>query len=345
EEYYRWIFENSVPGLPEAAKAQGLTPLAYMQKYGSFEVAKDVYEPHAKTVDVSGARLDEESGLWKRDDEVLGVDIEGEALVGFHTPSRRLEFFSQTMTDWDLAQHELPGYIRSHVHHANLDRSRGEFALVPTLRLPTLIHSRSANSKWLCEIANNNPVWIHVHDAARLGIEMGDLIRVSTRIGHFVNRAWVTEGMRPGVVACSHHLGRWRLEGMPGTDRWGAAPARLEETSGHWKLRRTGDIAAFESSDPDSKRVWWRQGGVHQNLTFAVQPDPVSGMHCWHQVVQVTKAQPNDHYGDVDVDTKKAHEVYQEWLAMAESGPRADGLRRPLWFARAVRPANEAYRR
>ncbi|RMF61841.1 MAG: formate dehydrogenase, partial [Bacteroidetes bacterium] len=38
EEYYRWIFENSVPGLPEAAAAEGLTPLEYMRKYGAFEV-------------------------------------------------------------------------------------------------------------------------------------------------------------------------------------------------------------------------------------------------------------------------------------------------------------------
>ena len=40
-----------------------------------------------------------------------------------------------------------------------------------------------------------------------MGLETGDLVRVTTEIGHFVNRAWVTEGIAPGVVACSHHLG------------------------------------------------------------------------------------------------------------------------------------------
>ena len=35
EELYRWIFEHSVPGLPEAAQKEGLTPLAYMRKYGA----------------------------------------------------------------------------------------------------------------------------------------------------------------------------------------------------------------------------------------------------------------------------------------------------------------------
>ena len=39
DEYYRYIFER-VPGLPEAAKAKGLDPLAYMRKFGAFEVVE-----------------------------------------------------------------------------------------------------------------------------------------------------------------------------------------------------------------------------------------------------------------------------------------------------------------
>ena len=45
-EYYQWIFENSVPGLPEAAEKEELTPLAYMRKYGAFEVKHDTYAVH-----------------------------------------------------------------------------------------------------------------------------------------------------------------------------------------------------------------------------------------------------------------------------------------------------------
>ena len=40
-------------------------------------------------------------------------------------------------------------------------------------------------------------------------VRTGDLVRVETEIGYFVVKAWVTEGIRPGVVACSHHMGRW----------------------------------------------------------------------------------------------------------------------------------------
>ncbi|MFQ5654874.1 MAG: molybdopterin-dependent oxidoreductase, partial [Planctomycetota bacterium] len=33
-EYYRWIFENAVPGLPERAAKQGMSPLEYMRRVG-----------------------------------------------------------------------------------------------------------------------------------------------------------------------------------------------------------------------------------------------------------------------------------------------------------------------
>src|SRR5690606_2564079 len=123
----------------------------------------------------------------------------------------KLEIYSRTMADWGWPEQSTPGYIQSHVHNSKRDASRGEYVLVPTFRLPTLVHTRSANAKWLYELSNTNPVWIHPSDAERIGVEMAGLIRISTRIGHFVNRVWVTEGVRPGVLACSHHLGRWRL--------------------------------------------------------------------------------------------------------------------------------------
>ena len=38
--------------------------------------------------------------------------------------------------------------------------------LLPTFRLPTLIHTRSGNAKWLYEISHRNPLWLHPEDAA-----------------------------------------------------------------------------------------------------------------------------------------------------------------------------------
>jgi hypothetical protein len=60
--------------------------------------------------------------------------------------------------------------------------------------------------------------------------------------------------------------------------------------------------------------------------------------------VRVERARPDDQYADVEVDTTKSMEIYREWLALTRPAPGPGGLRRPLHFARAVRPAAEAYR-
>jgi anaerobic selenocysteine-containing dehydrogenase len=145
---------------------------------------------------------------------------------------------------------------------------------------------------------------VNTKDAEKLGFTTGDLARVSTEIGYFVVRVWATEGIRPGVVACSHHLGRWRLKNDQGTDRWASALVDLDELGdGRWRLRQIEGVKPFKSDDPDSERIFWQEGGVHQNLTFPVHPDPVSGMHCWHQR-SVERAQADDKYGDVVVIRK-----------------------------------------
>ena len=134
---------------------------------------------------------------------------------------------------------------------------------------------------------------------------------------------------------------RRRAEPRPEEERMGLGEDPLPlEGRAH---RRLESLGPFASEDPDSKRVWWTDGGVHQNLVFPVQPDPISGMHCWHQRVTVSKAGPDDRYGDVEVDTLRSMAVFREWLALARTGPRPGNLRRPLWLARAVRPADEAY--
>ncbi len=348
EEFYRWIFEHSVPGLPEAAAKEGLAPLAYMRKYGAFLIEDGVYESHGKPLpakDLTGASVDPASRIVTREGQAVGLEVDGVARVGFPTPSRRLEFFSPTLKAWGWPEQAVPNYIRSHVHWSRLDRAKGEMVLLPTFRLPTLIHTRSGNAKWLYEISHTNPVWLHPDDAARVGVATGDLVRVETAIGHFVDRAWVTEGLRPGIVACSHHIGRWRLREDTGGERWSTALVDLTQPEpGRWRMRQLHGVRPFASEDPDSSRVWWEEAGVNQNLTFPVQPDPVSGQHCWHQKVRVTRAGPEDRYGDIEVDTRRAFEVYREWLALARPAPGPGGLRRPLWLPRAFKPDAAAYR-
>ncbi len=155
----------------------------------------------------------------------------------------------------------------------------------------------------------------------------------------------VSEGIRPGVVGMSHHLGRWRLHEELGNSRAASSLVTIErEGESGYRFRQVHGVRPYESGDPDTQRIWWTEVGVHQNLTFPVQPDPVSGMHCWHQRVHVEKAGADDHYGDIFVDTAKSHEAYKEWLTMTRPAPGPDGLRRPLWFDRPLRPKEEAYK-
>jgi anaerobic selenocysteine-containing dehydrogenase len=342
-EYYQWIFENAVPGLPEAAARQSLTPLEYMRRYGAFLIESDVVARHEAEVAVPrGVAPDPDTGVVSAEGKAIGVMVGGRAVAGFPTPSRKLEIYSPTMRDWGWGEHALPGYVRSHVHRQSLDLARGEMVLVPTFRLPTLIHTRSGNAKYLAEISHRNPLWIHPRDAERLRLETGSLVRVATEIGYSINRAWVTESIAPGVVACSHHMGRWRLHEGEGS-RWSSSRVRLESRDGGWLLRQLEGPGPFRSSDPDSSRIFWSDGGVHQNLTFPVHPDPVSGMHCWHQKVVVGPARAGDRYGDVFVDTRRSMEVYREWLSLARPGPGPGGLRRPTWLDRPLRPAEDLF--
>ena len=62
-----------------------------------------------------------------------------------------------------------------------------------------------------------------------------------------------------------------------------------------------------------------------------------------HQRVRIELPHPGDQYGDLYVNTDKAHEIYKEWLAMTRPAPGPGGLRRPLWFKRPLRPQEEQY--
>lgn len=369
DEYYAYAFER-VPGLKEQAACHGLVPLEYMRKFGAYEVKQKEFGRHERKLteqELAGATVDPATGLTRNaGGAAIGVSQRSaiaEAgptpVEGFATPSRLLEFYNQTMVDWGWPEYALPGYIISHIWEArpagpaapqttsrpSSGDDRAEFCLLPTFRLPTLIHTRSGAAKWLNEISNQNPLWVHPSDAQRLGLSNGAVARVSTRIGYFVDRVWVTESIRPGVVACSHHLGRWRRQQDPPNSRWSANKVDIREVApGQYRMRVEEGPRGFASSDPDSRRIWWRFGGVHQNITFPVQPDPISGMHCWHQRVTVERGRSDDHAGDVFVDTNLSMEVYREWLQRTRfDAVERLGLRRPRWLNRPLRPTDRAY--
>ena len=133
-----------------------------------------------KTTFITSTRLGSSQAIWptpitdpvtnliSKNGVVLGVEVDGNACAGFPTPSRKLEFYSKTLKDWKWPEYAIPGYIKSHVHPDNIDLNAGEMLLLPTFRLPTLIHTRSGNAKWLYEISNRNPLWINSKGCRRI---------------------------------------------------------------------------------------------------------------------------------------------------------------------------------
>jgi anaerobic selenocysteine-containing dehydrogenase len=360
DEYYRWVFENRVPGLPDKAAAQGMTPLEYMRRYGVVEIDNEVYRVDERPVgddQLVGTEQDAEGVLRKPVTPDTPVPVIGEAgavgvrhedgtvTAGWMTPSRKLEVYSTAMRDWGWPEQATPGYIRSHVSRDQVDLSAGQLVLVPTFRLPTLVHTRSGNAKYLNEISNTHPLWLNSRDAARHGVRTDDLVRVTTEIGYFVCRVWVTEGVRPGVCALSHHMGRWRIHPGEGS-RWVSGMVELSHPDGEhtWLLRHRGGVGPFDSTDPDSSRINWEDPGVHQNLAFAVHPDPLSGMHCWLQKIRLERAHAGDRYGDVYVDTQRSLEIYREWLGLTRATQGPGGQRRPEFMMRPVPPVRRGYR-
>ncbi len=189
DEYYAWIFENSVPGLPERASEENLTPLEFMRRYGAYEVKQKIGRIYDQTVgaeELDDVQEDSFGRVFTRAAKpagpnivplplpdgdadgrrLVGINAGGEIKRGFPTPSGRLEFYSSTMNSWGWPEYAIPGYIKSHVHPDNLEE--GQTILISTFRLAVQIHTRSANSKWLDEIAHTNPLWIHPSHAKQI---------------------------------------------------------------------------------------------------------------------------------------------------------------------------------
>lgn len=70
---------------------------------------------------------------------------------------------------------------------------------------------------WLASIQPGNFVELNSADAAARGIRTGDSVRLSSRShpSGIVGQALITETVRPGVAAVSHHFGHWEMSSRP----------------------------------------------------------------------------------------------------------------------------------
>ena len=129
DEYYGWMFENSVPGLPEAAKKEGLTPLRVHAEVRRVRSHDATFTSRMRSplpaADLDGSKV-EANGVVTKEGKPVGVMVEDKAVVGYNTPSRKLEIFSKTMADWKWPEFTLPEYYRSHIHRSAQAASVGQ---------------------------------------------------------------------------------------------------------------------------------------------------------------------------------------------------------------------------
>ncbi len=369
---------------------------SYMRDHGAWTEKTDVYKPQEEELEFDGTYYhahghkyaknevtkDEFGALWVDDGNFkksIGVDVDGKLHEGFHTLSKKLEFFSEWLADeWKWPEYAVPIYPKNdaesekmihlvtQVHHKHM-KGDNEFALNTIYRLPYNIHTRSVNSKHLMEISqNHNPIWIYTKDAEKLGIKRGDAVKVQIqdtltgiKSGYFIAMAVPTEATRPGVLACSHHAGRWKLQDsvkIPGFEHTlgimslGSPKVSMTNDGKIGTMTTTEGIHPhkawqFKEYNKDLEDIWWNGlSGAWQNAVAPCHPDPIAGNHGWHQKVILSKAGADEKIGNIYVDYESNFKVYKAWRdQLTRPLTAADKLRRPYHIKRPVKPSQKAY--
>ncbi|MFN7148662.1 MAG: NrfD/PsrC family molybdoenzyme membrane anchor subunit [Microthrixaceae bacterium] len=87
---------------------------------------------------------------------------------------------------------------------------------VVTFRLPTRTKARTAYDYWALEIHPRNHVEMNPLDASRLGLHKGDRVKVSSPSDSTEATIVLSERVKPGVIAGTHHFGHTQQ----GTSDW-----------------------------------------------------------------------------------------------------------------------------
>ena len=310
EDYLHKQMDN-VPGLKEAGGLEWLKKHGVWPVYGKLDpktgrvvdkTGREIrpeyglYKKELSTAEMAGAVADKKTGAIVKNGKAIGVQRDGKNCVGFPTGNRLINV---RIDEWaHYGFNPMPTFKQIPWHKEMKD----DEMILTTFKLNVHKQSRTASVKWLAEIAHSNPAWINTQTAKKIGVKTGDLVRIESRVGHLVTKAYVTEGIQPKVTAIPTAFGHWEY--------------------GRLATLKLKDKPAFGGAeDPDLQNVWWDDKGVHPNAIIPVVADPIGGSQGWYDtVVKVTKAGPNDKYGDVQGDWQKHYDAYKETLRYAYTG-------------------------
>jgi thiosulfate reductase / polysulfide reductase chain A len=294
----RAYIEKWIAPLPVAGSGHA-TPLARLSAEGAFEdpQEKPYYEPFLRPVaakDLVGSTTDPATGIITKDGVGIGIVHRGKPVVGFKTPSRKLEVRTQFVSK--LAKNEdvtalaalanskaknRPKHHQGHVYDIPEMPTYQQIEEHLTLAADELVmtsfkwnvhnHGRTANLKWLAEIVHSNPAWLHPDTAKHFGVQDGDFVVIKARRSKTVDTLMPKLGLGHGEIS-----GELRL---PVVVTRGVHPRviAISNSLGHWAYtsvaraeaeRPLGDEALGMDTqgmrDADWQRnMWWqdRSGG------------------------------------------------------------------------------------
>ncbi len=139
---------------------------------------------------------------------------------GLGTPSKKLEFYSERLAKHfpdDKERPPSPQWIeKSEMHDERLSSPRAkEFPLILMSNHGRWrVHSQCDDITWTreaptCKVTGPDgykyePIWLHPSEAAKRGIQHGEIIKIFNERGIVLGGAYVTERLRPGVAYIDH---------------------------------------------------------------------------------------------------------------------------------------------
>ena len=202
--------------------------LEFLAAEGAYEdeAVEPYFEPHLRPLseeDPDGSETDEATGIITKGGKGIGILVDGRAVRGFKTPSRKFEVYSEfvqrTGRNQDTSDltalanskgKNRPAHHKGHdveiwpwprferpVEHLDLDEDQ---LVMTSFKWCVHNHGRTANLKWCSEIVHSNPAWIHPDTAARFGLANGDWIEVTGYRSKTLNRAMPSLGLGEGAI-------------------------------------------------------------------------------------------------------------------------------------------------
>lgn len=256
-----------------------------------------LYERHLTKNELAGTSVVD--GLVKNGKKTVGIMMDGKAIRGFPTPTRKIQVYDEI---WPIAARAVglpmtdvnasPIAIYDTVpEHKDLADDRYIFS---TFKWNVHTQGRTAHWKYHSEIIHTNPIFMHPATGKSMGLKEGDSVRLSVFrphghtyrsgekeiVGSFENHVRFLKGMHPKVMMCSHHTGHSEH----------GAVARAEENPSAPKAGVTETPDEIEAKTL-KHGVWWSKkkgglgGGVHINDALPINPCPLTGGQNWYDNV------------------------------------------------------------